>query len=78
MNRGIPPADVITEGWIDIWPLAGLLSGYHQGDDWCACSDNTTIYDMDPWGDRPSGSFIKLIRLVMGDVRANTYSCILM
>ena len=22
---------------------------------------------MDPWGDRPSGSFIKLVRLVMGD-----------
>lgn len=67
VNRGVPPANVITEGWIDIWNLAGLLSGFHQGDDWCACSDTTTIYDMDPWGDKPSGSFIKLVRLVMGD-----------
>ena len=50
-------------------PFAGLLSGYHQGDDWCACSANTTIYDMDPFGstNRTSGSFIKLVRLVMGD-----------
>lgn len=67
VEKGIPPADVVTEGWNDLYPFAGLLSGFHQGDDWCACSDNTTIYDMDPWGDRPSGSFIRLVRLVMGD-----------
>lgn len=70
--KGIPPANVITEGWLDMWNLAGLLSGYHQADDWCACAEagaacNTTIYDMDPWGARKSGSFIKLVRLVMGD-----------
>ena len=49
------------------YPFAGLLSGYHHGYDWCNATDNTTIYDMDPFGTRSSGSFIKMVRLLMGD-----------
>jgi len=39
---GRPAADVIVEGWNDLYPFAGLLSGYHQGYDWCNSSTNTT------------------------------------
>jgi hypothetical protein len=37
IEQGAPPNDVITEGWNDLYPFAGLLSGYHQADDWCSC-----------------------------------------
>ena len=83
IEQGIPPNDVITEGWNDLYPFAGLLSGYHQADDWCSCCSplinatyfgqccNTTIYDMNPFSaanvERTHGSFINMVRLVMGD-----------
>jgi len=38
ITAGVAPANVITEGWNDLYPFAGLLSGYHQGYDWCNCS----------------------------------------
>ena len=67
IDRGVPPADVMIEGWSDLYPFAGLLSGYHHGFDWCNCTANTSIYDMSPFSGRGTGSFIKLIRLLMGD-----------
>jgi hypothetical protein len=78
IHGGIPKADVITEGWNDLYPFAGLLSGYHRGFDWASCCSptsnesysgqccNTTIYDMTPFGMRTNGSFIKMVRLLMG------------
>eukprot|EP00038_Savillea_parva_P018447 m.23738 g.23738 ORF g.23738 m.23738 type:complete len:638 (+) comp4099_c0_seq1:116-2029(+) len=65
--KGTPPADVIVEGWNDLYPFAGLLSGYHKGFDWCNATNNTIIYDMGPFGNQTHGSFIKLVRLLMGD-----------
>lgn len=83
IEQGLPPSGVMTEGWNDLYPFAGLISGYHQGDDWCSCCSplinatyfgqccNTTIYDMNPFSaanvQRKRGSFINMVRLVMGD-----------
>ena len=73
---GLLPVDSITEGWTDIWRYAGLLSGYNRGLEFAnggvyadgdSTNASTMIASMRPFEQHRNGSFINMVRLLMGE-----------